>query len=209
MAKFKFRVWCNTENDYAYVWADSAPSQCPNDAGHTVDHNKTSIIQTRPEYIIDPVKGPDLKIISDDGNTTKQITLNNDGNLVIEGSEIEHNKTKYESTHIDEESTTSNNYIDYPNCLISSPKAGTYFISFSCVTRNSNANGWGYVILNGAGSDIAHTERRMQGNKESSLSTVAVVTVNGSEDIKVRIRRDSKGSAEFSNASLVAVRLGD
>ena len=129
--------------------------------------------------------------------------------LVIDGSEIEHNKTKYEVTHIDEESTTSNNYKDYPSCTIGSLKAGTYFVSFSCVTRNSNNNGWSYIILNKGGSDIAHTERRMQGNKESSLSTVAVVTVNGSEDIKVRIRRDTKGSAEFSNASLVAVRLGD
>jgi hypothetical protein len=209
MPKFKYRVWCNTENDYAYVWADSKPSECPNDAGHTIDTNKTSIIQTRPEFKIDPNNGPDLKIVSDDGNTVKQITMNNAGNLVLDGAELEHNKTKYETTHIDKESTTSSNYIECSQCTISSPKSGTYFVTFSCIAKNTNNGGWAYIMLNGAGSDIAHSERKQKGNKESSLSTQAVITVNGSQDIMIKIKRMTKGSAEFSNSNLVAIRLGD
>jgi hypothetical protein len=161
-----------------------------------------------PEFIFGASDGASFKLISDNG-TIKEIKMNDDGNITIEGAELERNSTKYEVTNINEESTTSSSYKDCPNCTVSNLKAGTYFVVFSCVGRNSNANGFSYVVLNKGGSDIPHTERRMQGNKESSISTVAVITVNGSEDIKIRFRRDSKGSAEISNANLVAVRLGD
>ena len=212
MAKFRYRIWCETEGAYVYTWADSLPSECPNDAGHTVDTDKMAIVRTRDEILLDPTNGPDLKIKSTDGLTTKQITLNNDGNLVIEGSEIEHNTSKYEVTHTDEETTTSNNYIDMPNVIINSPKpkAGTYLILFSCVARCTNNSGWAYIILNGEGTgDVAHSQRRHKGNKESSLSSQAVLTLDGNQYVKVRMRRDTKGTAEFSNMNLVAVRLGD
>jgi hypothetical protein len=212
MAKFRYRIWCETESAYVYHWADSVPTECPNDAGHTIDVNKIAYDKARDEFIFDSTNGPDLKIKSPDGNTIKGITLNNDGNLVIEGSEIEHNTSKYEVTHIDEKTTTSNSYIDIPNVIINSPKpkAGTYLILFSCVARCSNSNGWAYVILNGEGTgDISHSQRRHKGNSESSLSSQAVLTLDGSQYVKVRMRRDSKGSAEFSNMNLVAVRLGD
>ena len=212
MAKNKYRVWCDTEQDYAYVWADSLPTECPNDAGHTIDSDKSAVIERRKEFIFDPTNGPDFKIVSADGNTTKSLTLNNNGNIVIGDSELEHNTSKYEVININQEETTSNSFIDLPSVVLdnSKPKAGTYIVFFSCVARNSNANGWTYVILNKENTgDIAHSERRMQGNKESSLDTQAVITVNGSEYIKLRFKRDSKGKAEISNSSLVAVRLGD
>jgi len=164
----------------------------------------------KPEFTFDPVNGPFLKVVSEDGNTTKEVKMNDDGNLVLGSSEIEHNTTKYEITKIEVQETTSNNYVDLPTFTISTPKAGTYLVLFSCVTRNSNKNAWTYVVLNQESTgDVAHSERRAEGNKETSLDTQAVITVSGSEYIKVRFKRDSNGKAEISNANLVAVRLGD
>ena len=83
MAKFKYRLWCNTENAYVYVWADSVPSECPNDSGHTINDNKTAIIQTVDEYKLGSDGGPTLTLVSPDGLLEQKVSLNNDGTLNI------------------------------------------------------------------------------------------------------------------------------
>ena len=83
MAKFKYRIWCETESVYTYVWSDSVPSECPNGAGHSVDPDKMSIVQTKHEYLIDPINGPFLKILSPDGNTEKELTIDNNGSFIV------------------------------------------------------------------------------------------------------------------------------
>jgi hypothetical protein len=46
----KYRVWCNDDSQWEYIWQDvdtPAPSACPSDpVSHTVDNLKTSIIDT-------------------------------------------------------------------------------------------------------------------------------------------------------------------
>jgi hypothetical protein len=47
----KYRVYCNTETAYVdeSVYRDSAPTDCPNNAAHTIDTSKTQILETEGE----------------------------------------------------------------------------------------------------------------------------------------------------------------
>jgi hypothetical protein len=51
---YKFRVWCDTEGKYETVWSETTPTSCPSDPlGHTIDQNKTSIIeQISKEHVV-------------------------------------------------------------------------------------------------------------------------------------------------------------
>jgi hypothetical protein len=43
----KYRLWCNQEASYVYIWAESEPSTCPNDpVGHAIDTDQTTIVET-------------------------------------------------------------------------------------------------------------------------------------------------------------------
>ena len=42
----RYRIWCSTENAYVYEWAETEPTDCPNNNGHTIDTNLTTIIDT-------------------------------------------------------------------------------------------------------------------------------------------------------------------
>ncbi len=44
----KYRIWCVTEAAYIYEWATAEPTDCPNDAGHTIDATQTTITETEP-----------------------------------------------------------------------------------------------------------------------------------------------------------------
>lgn len=43
---FKYRVYCNTEDKYEYIWNDTTPTNCPSNVAHTIDTNTISIIDT-------------------------------------------------------------------------------------------------------------------------------------------------------------------
>lgn len=40
-----YRVWCNDESAHILTWNDVAPTTCPNNNGHTIDTNKTTIVR--------------------------------------------------------------------------------------------------------------------------------------------------------------------
>lgn len=44
----RFRVWCETEGAFVYVWTagESVPTLCPNDSSHTVDTTAAVIVET-------------------------------------------------------------------------------------------------------------------------------------------------------------------
>jgi len=51
MEQYLFRIWCNTESAYVESdWATDAPTECPNDAGHSIDTNSIAIISTQDVY---------------------------------------------------------------------------------------------------------------------------------------------------------------
>ena len=43
-AFYRYRVWCETEGAYVYEDGETAPTQCPNDGGHTIDASKTALV---------------------------------------------------------------------------------------------------------------------------------------------------------------------
>ena len=59
---YKWRVWCNTEGDWKYVWSFDMPTTCPSDNQHSIDKSKIVIIQqvylcwNRIKSIITPIK---------------------------------------------------------------------------------------------------------------------------------------------------------
>jgi len=51
---FKYRIYCITESQYVYSWAEEEPTTCPNNTEHTIDANSITIV----EYHVD--KGPTM-----------------------------------------------------------------------------------------------------------------------------------------------------
>jgi len=47
MANKQYRIWCETEAAEVFTWADSEPTECPNNAGHTIDTNSITIIDRK------------------------------------------------------------------------------------------------------------------------------------------------------------------
>ena len=49
--KYLFRIWCETEQAYVYTstWATEEPTECPNDAEHTINTDSIAIVQTGKE----------------------------------------------------------------------------------------------------------------------------------------------------------------
>jgi hypothetical protein len=43
---YKYRVWCETDNKYVETWGDSEPTVCPENNGHSIDADKTVIVET-------------------------------------------------------------------------------------------------------------------------------------------------------------------
>lgn len=41
----KYRVWCNTDSKYEYVWSETVPTTCPIDTGHSIDTAKTVVVE--------------------------------------------------------------------------------------------------------------------------------------------------------------------
>jgi len=49
----KYRLWCDTESTYVYQWAESEPTTCPNNTGHTIDTTKTTIDEVMEENVVE------------------------------------------------------------------------------------------------------------------------------------------------------------
>jgi len=41
---YKYKVWCDTDSKWVETWADTTPTDCPENNGHAIDSSKTSII---------------------------------------------------------------------------------------------------------------------------------------------------------------------
>jgi len=42
----QYKVWCDTDSKWEYVWLDVTPTVCPSNIGHTIDTGKTAIVQS-------------------------------------------------------------------------------------------------------------------------------------------------------------------
>lgn len=46
MVVYYYRIWCDTENQYVYIWDTREPTTCPNNNSHSIDATKTAIIES-------------------------------------------------------------------------------------------------------------------------------------------------------------------
>lgn len=49
---YKYRIWCETDGKYEFVWSETPPTKCPSDTGHTINTNKTIVVDKREESLI-------------------------------------------------------------------------------------------------------------------------------------------------------------
>ncbi len=42
--KYRYRVYCNTESAFVVEWSETTPTECPNNAGHSIDSNNIVIV---------------------------------------------------------------------------------------------------------------------------------------------------------------------
>jgi hypothetical protein len=68
----QWRVRCTTESAYVYIWADTQPTTCPNNAAHTIATDATAAVETRQsrnlilDAPIEPVVPGASKVIAND-----------------------------------------------------------------------------------------------------------------------------------------------
>lgn len=55
-----WRVWCVTESANVFAWSQSAPTECPNNAAHTITADKTAAVSRRAieHLVVDPLIEP-------------------------------------------------------------------------------------------------------------------------------------------------------
>ena len=50
-----YRIYCNTEVGWVSTWSDTAPTACPNDAGHSVNENSVQELSISQELLRIPI----------------------------------------------------------------------------------------------------------------------------------------------------------
>ena len=43
--KYKYRIYCETDSTWEYVFRTTPPTVCPDDAGHTVNANSINLVK--------------------------------------------------------------------------------------------------------------------------------------------------------------------
>ena len=61
---FKWRVWCSTDSKFVYGWAETEPTNCFENIGHSIDTSKTASIRTLREEVQTYPKGSGVRFRS-------------------------------------------------------------------------------------------------------------------------------------------------
>jgi len=46
----KYRIYCETESTFIETWADNTPTECPNNAGHSIDGDSIVIVDDQSTF---------------------------------------------------------------------------------------------------------------------------------------------------------------
>jgi hypothetical protein len=49
---YKYRVYCQTDSTYEYVWNETEPTKCPENTSHTIDSTITTIVEERVQDVV-------------------------------------------------------------------------------------------------------------------------------------------------------------
>lgn len=91
------------------------------------------------------------------------------------------------------------------------PQAGTYAIWYNASVLHTTTPIAHYWSLYKAGAKVADSERQQDtahSNQVMVDSTMAIVSLNGSQTIDVRVRRGTSGTLTVNARSLLLIRLG-
>ena len=75
--QYRHRVWCVTEGAHVEesTFSTTAPTQCPNDAGHTIDSAKTAVVevQSTPHHLEFTFAGKTDPLVETSSSTYKEM----------------------------------------------------------------------------------------------------------------------------------------
>jgi len=75
---YKFRVWCNTEQKFVEGWLEQTPTVCFNNCDHSIDTDKTSIIESKEDNTVSAfIKEEDIPTGGHFQCTTQHIQIPN------------------------------------------------------------------------------------------------------------------------------------
>lgn len=52
MSVYKYRIYCVTDSTFEFTWAETEPTVCPTNTGHTIDTNQTTIVDELPKNVV-------------------------------------------------------------------------------------------------------------------------------------------------------------
>ena len=50
---YKYRIYCNTDNKWEYVWSETAPTTCPTNTAHSVNSTSVSVVETSSTSVVE------------------------------------------------------------------------------------------------------------------------------------------------------------
>lgn len=111
MNLYKYRIWCETEVSWVYVWASETPTTCPNNNTHIIDPSKTVISQKKKD--VGPVDVSDKPRVQ---QTSRKLGLRTMWSGIGDNPADLHSVgegTQMTITHIVGEPDPEDTYIDY------------------------------------------------------------------------------------------------
>jgi len=80
----QFRVWCETDNQWEFVWTDTEPAVCPVNGTHTITLDKTSIIKSgKADTITELTSDPTVNDDASKGFKKGSMIFTEDGEIFI------------------------------------------------------------------------------------------------------------------------------
>jgi len=188
---------------------EAAPTVCPTNPDHTINSGSVCIDHTNRKALIDrnPLATDDETLGYAVGDTWTNETTGAEFFCkdATEDAAVWAPSAPQVGTNIatftELSETTSSTYVLLPGMTLT-PKAGTYVVLGSCNMNSSHSNGIAYVAIFVDGVKIEHSERKVGGNTENSISTQVKETVDGTQVIDMRFKSDF-GTAEATHRSLI------
>jgi len=118
-------------------------------------------------------------------------------------------------------STTSSSFITI-NGMTTTPSAGTYYISFSSTIATSKSSTKAIFSVFNNNIETVHSRRMFSDGRsnngsdsedqdndlyEDVVGTQSIETVNGSQLIEIRVRKENSGSIKYKHRNLVLIKL--
>src|SRR6185503_15795570 len=106
---YKYRIYCNTENEFKYVWGTTPPTTCPTDPLHSVNPDSVSVVgQADDNYLAyGVIAGNQLtvngNITTINGKVGSNLPINGSGTIISSESPV----IGFDSSIVDDSAQTA------------------------------------------------------------------------------------------------------